>query len=68
MSDNPATLTAAQAATELQVLPITVQRWLAAGRLPGVKIGGVWRIPRGEFEKMLRGGWNPGNENGGEEA
>jgi len=41
------TLTPRQVAAELGVTVRTVQRWVADGRLPAVRVGGRLRIPRG---------------------
>ena len=39
-------LTPAQLARELGVTPRTVQRWVASGRIPGVRVGGRIRLSR----------------------
>jgi excisionase family DNA binding protein len=53
-----AMLTSKQAAERLQVQVITVQRWLASGRLQGTKLPGRagWRIPQSEVQRVLSGG------------
>ena len=43
-------LTVDEVAQILRVLPKTVRSLLKEGRLPGIKVGRVWRIP----EKALR--------------
>jgi excisionase family DNA binding protein len=51
-------LTVKQAADVLQVKPVTVQRWLAAGKLRGVKPGGTrmgWRVSEAEVRRVLSG-------------
>lgn len=50
-------LTTKQVADRLQVKVITVQRWLADGRLKGVKLpgGGGWRVSESEMERLLKG-------------
>jgi excisionase family DNA binding protein len=51
-------LTVRQAAAVLQVSPVTVQRWLHAGKLRGVKPGGSrmgWRVSEAEVRRMLQG-------------
>lgn len=55
-------LTIEQAADYLQIAPKTVREWLRVGRLPGVKIGRVWRIR----EASLRA-WVEQRESGGAE-
>lgn len=49
-------LTPREAAERLRVKVITVQRWLAAGKLRGSKLpSGEWRIPAAEVERLERG-------------
>jgi excisionase family DNA binding protein len=38
-------LTTAAAAARLGVPASRVQTWLAAGKLPGMKVSGQWRVP-----------------------
>jgi excisionase family DNA binding protein len=55
-------LTTRQVAERLQVLPITVQRWLRSGRLRGCQLVSKragWRIPESELERLLRAGRSP---------
>ena len=40
------------AAHELGLYPMTVRRWIKAGRLPDVQVGREARIPRSEIERM----------------
>jgi len=49
------TLTIQQAADKLQVRPNTVRRWIRRGRIPGCKIGRIFRIPEEELERVLSG-------------
>jgi excisionase family DNA binding protein len=49
-------LTVAEVARELKVSAETVRRWLRAGRLRGVLLGGDkagYRIPSAELERFL---------------
>jgi excisionase family DNA binding protein len=56
LTTNPG-LTAKEVAERLRVKVITVQRWLAAGKLRGSKLpSGEWRIPAVEVERLERGG------------
>jgi len=50
-------LTVAQVAGRLQVAQETVRRWLVAGRLHGVRLGGRklgWRVSEDELERFVR--------------
>lgn len=42
-----------QAATLLSVDLETIYRWLHSGKLPGTKIGGLWRIRRQALERLI---------------
>jgi excisionase family DNA binding protein len=49
-------LTVAEVATRLRTHPITVRRWLNAGRLHGFRPGGTktgWRIRASELERFI---------------
>jgi excisionase family DNA binding protein len=46
-------LTSEQVATFLQVHPFTVLKYLKDGRLPGVKIGRMYRIKESDVEQFL---------------
>ena len=49
------TLTIEQAAVKLQVKPNTVRRWIKHGRIPGCKIGRIFRIPEEDLDRVLSG-------------
>jgi excisionase family DNA binding protein len=49
------TITPEEAAEILRVNTHTVYRALRAGKLPGGKVGGQWRIRRCDLEEHLRG-------------
>ena len=42
-----------QAAEYLHVTPYTIRKWLRNGKIPGRKIGRVYRIPESELAAML---------------
>ena len=42
----PVGLTTAEVAAHLEVPRGRVQTWLKTGKLPGVKVSGIWRVPR----------------------
>ena len=44
-----------QAAEYLHVTPYTIRKWLRKGKIPGWKIGRLYRIFEAELEAMLRG-------------
>jgi excisionase family DNA binding protein len=48
-------LTVPQAAAQLQVSERTVYEWLRDGKLPGRKIGKVWRLSADAINDFLRG-------------
>jgi len=49
------TLTIQQAAAKLQVKPNTVRRWIKHGRIPGCKIGRIFRISEDDLDRVLSG-------------
>jgi excisionase family DNA binding protein len=49
------TLTIEQAAAKLQVKPNTVRRWIKHGRIPGCKIGRIFRISEADLDRVLSG-------------
>lgn len=46
-------LTPLEAAAILRVKETTIRIWLRAGRLRGKRIGGSWRIPVSEIERVV---------------
>ncbi len=48
-------LTVPQAAEQLQVSERTVYEWLRDGKLPGRKIGKMWRLSEDAIVDFLRG-------------
>lgn len=50
----PEFLTVEEVAELLRVSVRTVQRLLAEGKLPGVRVGRQWRIPRAELVAHLK--------------
>ena len=46
--------TVEEAAEFLKIHKNTVHKWLLDGKIKGVKLGRVWRIPRSEIEKILK--------------
>ena len=48
-------LTVEQVAERLRVDDVTVRRWLAAGKIKGVKIGGsLWRVEESDLAKFIK--------------
>ena len=48
------TITVEQAAERLQVRPNTIRTWIKQGRIPGRKIGRVYRIPEQALDALIR--------------
>jgi excisionase family DNA binding protein len=48
-----------EVAAYLDIHPMTVYRWCRAGRLPALKVGKAWRVPRPALEEFLRRGARP---------
>jgi excisionase family DNA binding protein len=49
-------LTVEQVAAKLQTTPTTIRRWLRAGKLRGVRLGGTrlgWRIRQSEIDRFM---------------
>ena len=47
-------LTVEEVAHRLGVGPVTIYRWCREGRLPGLKLGKVWRVRQGALDEFLR--------------
>ena len=47
------TLTPYEISTMLRIHPFTVTRLAREGKLPGFKVGGIWRFRRDEFEEWI---------------
>jgi excisionase family DNA binding protein len=57
--DDDRLLTVRQVAELLQVHPVTVQRWLRAGQLSGIRLPADklgWRVRRSELDRFLAAG------------
>lgn len=48
-----------EAAAYLRVHPQTVYRRLQAGKMPGAKVGKVWRLRKSDVDDYLRGSIKP---------
>jgi len=48
-------MTVQQVASHLQVSRVTVWRWIRSGRLAGIRVGRVRRIPLEELRELTRG-------------
>lgn len=55
MAEKMDTLTVEQAAKKLQVSTKTVYEWLRGGKIPGRKIGKVWRMSEAAINRHLEG-------------
>lgn len=52
--ENPQLMTVEDVAEYLRVKPSTVYEWAANSKLPGVKVGRLWRFERSEIERWVR--------------
>jgi len=52
--ENPQLMTVDDVADYLRIKASTVYEWAASGKLPGVKVGRLWRFERSEIEKWVR--------------
>lgn len=50
----PEVMTPDEVAFGLQVSLKTVARLLRKGEIHGIKVGGQWRVPRTEYERILK--------------
>ena len=50
------TITPNEIAGILRIHPFTVTRLAREGKLPGFKVGGIWRFRKDHFERWLEGG------------
>jgi len=51
--ENPQLMTVEDVAEYLRIKPSTVYEWASNGKLPGVKIGRLWRFERLVIEKWV---------------
>lgn len=49
-----------QAAEMLDISPLTLAKWLRAGKIRGVKIGRLWRIPDSALDEIAQSGTRRG--------
>lgn len=40
----------------LGIHPMTVRKWLTAGKIRGVKVGRLWRIPESSLQELAKFG------------
>jgi len=52
--EKPEIMTVEDVADYLRIKTSTVYEWAASGKLPGVKVGRLWRFERSEIEKWVR--------------
>jgi len=53
MKTNMEFLTPNELSRVLKLHPFTVTRLAREKKIPGFKVGGVWRFPKGEFERWV---------------
>lgn len=51
----PLVMNAKEAAAIVGVTPYTMGKYLTRGKIPGVRIGGSWKISRDELRSYLEG-------------
>jgi len=52
--EKPEIMTVEDVAEYLRIKTSTVYEWASNGKLPGVKVGRLWRFERSEIEKWVR--------------
>lgn len=45
-----------EAAAIIGIHPVTLRKWLPLGKVRGVKVGRVWRIPESALEEIAKSG------------
>jgi len=54
-------LTPDETAKRLKMARRTIYQWLRDGRLRGVKVGNLWRVPEEAIQELIeKGAWKPG--------
>jgi excisionase family DNA binding protein len=53
MKNEPKLLRVSKAAHELGLHPLTVRKWIKAGRIAAIRVGNEARIPRSEIERLI---------------
>jgi excisionase family DNA binding protein len=51
-------LSPADVAKKLNIIPLTVRRWLKSGKLKGLKVGSLWRVRESDLIIFLKEGEN----------
>ena len=49
-------LTVQEVMLQLKVSNETVYRWIKAGKLRATRLGGLWRVSRGDVDKFIQQG------------
>ncbi|NLG22222.1 MAG: helix-turn-helix domain-containing protein [Actinomycetales bacterium] len=52
-------MTPAEVAQVLRMNPEVVTRLIREGKLPGFRVGGTWRVRRGDVQAVMKGEWKP---------
>jgi putative resolvase len=53
MANEPKLLRVSKAAHELGLHPLTVRKWIKAGKIAAIRVGNEARIPRSEIERLV---------------
>ena len=51
-ADEPKLLRISKAAHELGLHPVTVRKWIKAGKIQAIRVGNEARVPRSEIERL----------------
>jgi putative resolvase len=52
-ADEPKLLRVSRAAHELGLHPVTVRKWIKAGKIQAIRVGNEARVPRSEIERLV---------------
>src|SRR5437764_9112322 len=52
-AEEPKSLRVSRAAHELGLHPLTVRKWIKAGKITAIRVGNEARIPRSEIERLV---------------
>jgi acetyl-CoA synthetase len=56
--------TVEEAAAEIKISPQTMAKWLRAGKIRGVRVGRLWRVPESALDEIAQGGTKKPEDSG----